>query len=456
MKRYDALIIGSGQASTPLATFLAGQGKKVAVAEGEHIGGSCINYGCSPTKTIVASARVAYLARRGADYGVQTGEIAIDFEKVMARQRAVVQQFRRSGESKLRASGVDVIRAYASFEAPKRVRAGDETIEAEHIYINTGTRAIVPDIPGLQDVPFLNEHRILELNTLPDHLIILGGGYIGCEYGQAFRRLGSKVTIIDRGDQLLKREDNDISAWVKKILEDEGVEVILNSRVSEVKCSEGKTIVTVKLADGTTRDITGSHLMVAIGRVPATDRLALDQAGIETDDRGYIRVDDHLQTNVPGVWALGDVNGHGAFTHTSYDDYEIIRDNLEGGDLRLSRRIVTYGVFTDPPLGRVGMSEKEVRQSGRSALIATMPMKSVSRAIEMDETGGMMKVLVDAETKKWLGAAIIGVHGDEALQVITGQMYADAPYTVLRRAVLIHPTVAELLPTLLSRLEPLA
>jgi pyruvate/2-oxoglutarate dehydrogenase complex dihydrolipoamide dehydrogenase (E3) component len=449
------LVIGSGQAAVPLAVYLKKQGKKVAIVEGAHIGGSCVNFGCSPTKTIIASARVAHLARRAGDYGVRTGDIDIDFSKVMERQQAIVHQFRGNNTKKMRQNDVELIHAYASFEDAHCICAGDEVFEAEHIYLNTGTQAVVPAIPGLQDVPFLDEQRILELTTLPEHLIILGGGYIGCEYAQAFRRLGSKVTMIDHGEQLLKREDEDIAGWVKKTLADEGVQIILKADVTEVSEQDGSPVVGVKFGNGRAQNMRGSHLMVAVGRTPNTERLTLDRAGIQTDARGYIKVDDHLRTNVPHIWALGDVNGRGAFTHTSYDDYTIIRDNLEGGSLSVSRRILAYGVFTDPPLARIGMNEKAVRASGRKALIGTMPMKSVSRAIEMDETRGMIKVLIDAETEQWLGAAIVGIGGDEALQVILGQMYAQAPYTVLRHTVFIHPTIAELLPTLLSKLQPL-
>lgn len=452
--RYDAIIIGSGQAGTPLAKALADKGWKVAVAEGQHVGGTCINYGCTPTKTLIASARVAHLARRGADYGVHTGAVSVDFARVMERQKNVVRQFRSGSERRLSHDNITLYRDYAQFEAPKRVRVGDDVIEAERIYINTGARPVAPSLSRLDTVPYLDNHSILDLDILPEHLVIIGGGYIGLEYAQAFRRFGSAVTIIERSQQIMGREDTDIAQAAVCILENEGIQIFTQAETQQVEKRGSSIAVTVE-RDGQTQVVTGSHLLVAVGRRPNSDRLNLEKAGVHVDDRGYITVDDHLQTNVPGIWALGDVNGRGAFTHTSYNDFEIVLDNLNGGVRKLSDRIPTYAVYMDPPLGRVGMSEQEVRQSGRKALMAVMPMEHVARAIERGETQGLMKVLVDAETEQILGAAIFGIEGDEAIHTFTDLMYANASYTAMKNAVHIHPTVTELLPTLLGYLQPL-
>ncbi len=453
--RYDAIIIGSGQAGFPLAGALTDKGWTVALAERGYIGGTCINYGCSPTKTIVASARAAHLARRGADFGVQTGPVHIDFDTVMQRQAAIVEQFR--GGLVKRLEGIDNLAIYreeARFEGPHAVRVGDEVIEGERIFINTGARAYVPDIPGLDAVDYLDNAGMLRLDELPQHLLILGGGYIGLEFGQAFRRFGSDVTIIEAGPRLIGREDADISEAVRGILENEGVRVLTGAEATHVAQDGGRITVNIT-HNGDTCTVSGTHLLVAIGRRPNSDRLALEKAGIETRARGYIAVDDHLRTNVPHIYALGDVNGEGAFTHTSYNDYEIVLDNLNGGNRRLSDRHMTYALYIDPPLGRVGMTEQQVRAAGREALTGVMPMSDVSRAIERDETQGLMKVLVDANTKQFLGAALLGIGGDEIVHTITDLMYANAPYTVMQHAVHIHPTVSELLPTLLHKLKPL-
>lgn len=452
--KVDALIIGAGQAASPLARLLADKGQTVALAEGAHVGGSCVNYGCSPTKTIIASAKVAHQARRGAEYGVITGEVSIDIKRVLERAHDITLQMRRSNVRSLEKRNVAILRDFATFEDPHHVRVGDTLVEADRIYINTGVHGIVPNIPGIDDFPYLDEKRVLELEAVPEHLIILGGGYIGIEYSQALRRLGSHVTVIDPNPVILKREDEDISKLAQSILEEEGITFYLKSRVTRVEGGEGQVKLTLDM-DGSTLELEGSHLMLAVGRKPWTEPLALDKAGVETDAKGFIKVDDHLQTNVPHIYALGDVNGKGAFTHTSYDDFTIMADNMAGGDLTVSRRIPTYAVFMDPPLGRVGMSEKEVRESGRKALMATMKMSSVGRAREMAETKGMMKVLVDADTKRILGATLLGVTGDEVVNTIVGLMYADAPYTVLKNAVISHPTVAELLPTMMTQLKPL-
>lgn len=452
---YDAIIIGTGQAGFPLAGALTDKGWRVALAESSFFGGTCINYGCTPTKTIIASARAAYLARRGADFGVNTGPVSVDFARVMQRKDAVVERF-RSGIVEWM-EGIDNLTIYreeARFEGPNAVRVGDEVIEGERIYINTGARAFVPDIPGLDSVDYLDNVGMLRLTELPEHLLILGGGYIGLEFGQAFRRFGSAVTIIEAAPKLIRREDDDVAAGAQQILENEGVRVLLNATATRVDPANGGVRMTVEQG-GAEHTISGSHLLVAIGRRPNSDRLALDKAGVETRERGYIAVDDHLRTNVPHIWALGDVNGEGAFTHTSYNDHEIVLDNLNGGNRSLSDRHMTYALYIDPPLGRVGMTEAQVRADGRDALIATMPMSSVSRAIERDETQGFMKVLVDTNTKQFLGASMLGIEGDEIIHIFTDLMYAHAPYTVMQNAMHIHPTVSELLPTLLNGLKPL-
>ena len=453
--RYDAIIIGSGQAGVPLAGALAGRGWQVALVERGPLGGTCINTGCSPTKTIIASARAAHLARRGADLGVQPGPVSVDFARVMARKDEIVRRFRGGVEKRLQdKENVTIVRAEGRFEGPHRVRAGDHVLEAERIYINTGARAAAPPIPGLEEVPYLTNTTILDLTALPDHLVIIGGGYIGLEYAQAFRRFGSEVTIVERGPQIMGREDRDIAEEALKILRGEGIRALLDTETQRVARGANGIEIAVR-HNGAAETLAGSHLLVAAGRRPNSDQLSLDAAGIATDARGIITVDDHLQTNVPGIWALGDVNGRGAFTHTSYNDFEIVRDNLDGGTRALSDRIPTYAVYIDPPLGRVGMSEGQVREAGRKALIGVKPMAHIARAIERDETAGFIKVLVDAETKLFLGAAVFGIGGDEIVHTITDQMAAKAPYTVMQNTVHIHPTVSELIPTLLGELKPL-
>jgi len=455
MTKYDAIIIGAGQAAPPLARDFVARGWKVALVEGAHLGGTCVNTGCSPTKTVVASARVAYMARRASDFGVHTGEIRVDFAKVMARQQAIVQQFRGGLEENLTSlDNLTIYRHFGVFESSKRVRVGDDVIESDRIYINTGARAFVPPIAGLDTVDYLDNVSILQLTALPKHLVIIGGGYIGLEYAQAFRRLGSEVTVIELGDQIMGREDADIVQEALRILTDEGLDIRLKTKTTRVEATPNGVRLFIE-TDGVASQVEGSHLLVAIGRKPNSDKLGLDKAGVETDKRGYIVVDDHLQTNVDGIWAVGDVNGRGAFTHTSWNDHEIIVDQLNGGQRKVSDRISVYGVYIDPPLGRVGMSEQEVRESGRKALIGIKPMSHIARALERDETYGLMKVLIDAETGLFLGAAIFGIGGDEIVHSIVDLMYAKAPYTVMKNAVHVHPTVSELIPTLLGELEPL-
>jgi pyruvate/2-oxoglutarate dehydrogenase complex dihydrolipoamide dehydrogenase (E3) component len=414
-----------------------------------------VNYGCTPTKTLVASARVAHLARRAADYGVDTGDVQVDFARVMARKDAVVERFRDGLEKSLQDTpNITLIYSEAQFENANAVRAGDNVLEAEQIYINTGARAVLPNLPGLDSVPTLDNKTILQLKALPEHLILLGGGVISLEYAQIFRRFGSRVTILQRGGRLLDREDDDVSDGIRAVLEREGITVLVNAVVKQVSGREGEITVAAE-TDGTQRELHGTHLMVNAGRAPNTETLALERAGVRTDKRGYIAVDDHLCTNVPHIRALGDVNGKGAFTHTSYTEADIVLDNLNGGTRSLAGRVMAYAVYTDPPIGRVGMSLREARESGRSVLAATMPMSHVSRAIERDETDGLMRVLVDADTQRFLGATIFGIEGDEIIHTIVDLMNADAPCTVLRNAMHIHPTVSELLPTLVGELQPL-
>lgn len=455
--RYDAIVIGTGQAGAPLASRLSDEGFKTAVIERKHPGGTCVNTGCIPTKTLVASARVAHLARRAAEYGVTLGgPVGIDMKRVNARMKEVALAS-RDGVTRWM-EGIEngrFHRGHARFEGPRRVRVGDEVLEAERIFINTGGRALIPDLPGLAEVPYLTNSSMMEVDFLPEHLIVVGGSYIGLEFAQMYRRFGSRVTVIEQADRLIAREDEEVSDGVREILEGEGIEIRRNAACIEVARAGNGVAIGLDCADGAPR-LSGSHLLLAVGRRPNTDDLGLEAAGIETDRRGFIKVDDRLRTNVPGIWAMGDVNGRGAFTHTSYNDYEIIAANLfENRARSVGERIACYGLFIDPPLGRVGLTEREVRASGVPALKATLAMKRVGRAREWSETQGFMTVIVGAESKRILGAAILGMGGDEVVHALLDVMYADAPYTVVQEAMHIHPTVAEYLPTLLGNLEPL-
>jgi pyruvate/2-oxoglutarate dehydrogenase complex dihydrolipoamide dehydrogenase (E3) component len=454
-RRFDAIVIGTGQAGPTLTRRLAGAAMKTAVIERKLFGGTCVNTGCTPTKTLVASARAAYMARRAADYGVVIeGSVAVDMERVKARKDEVAGASNKGVESWLK--GMDnstVFEGHARFEAPHRIRVNDEVLEAEKIFLNVGGRARIPD--GFEHVDYLTNTGMMDLDLLPEHLVIVGGGYVALEFGQMYRRFGSRVTIVERGPRLLKNEDEDISDAVKEILEKEGVQIRLEANCLRGRNDGSEVVVEVDCVEGD-QEVRGSHLLLAAGRVPNTDDLGLDAAGIETDERGYIKVDDQLRTNVEGVWALGDANGEGAFTHTSYNDFEIVAANLFDDDpRRVTDRIVTYGLFIDPPLARVGMTERQVKASGRKALRGFRPMRKVSRAKEKGETQGFMKIFVDAETEEILGAAILGVGGDEAIHCITDVMYAKKPYTVISRAVHIHPTVSELIPTMLQGLRPM-
>jgi pyruvate/2-oxoglutarate dehydrogenase complex dihydrolipoamide dehydrogenase (E3) component len=457
MKKFDAIIIGTGQAGPSLSARLADAGMKVAVIERKLFGGTCVNTGCIPTKTLVASARAAYMARRAADFGVMINTaIAMDMKKVKERKDDVVGRSNHEvPEWMAKMPNLTVFKAHARFEGPRTVSVGDEKLEANKIFINVGARAFVPPMPGLDDVDYFTNSSMMQVDYLPEHLIIIGGSYIGLEFGQMYRRFGSQVTIVERGSRLIKRDDEDVSQAVKKILEKEGINIRLNAECMAADKLGDKLQVKLDCEKGD-KAVTGSHLLLAVGRVPNTHDLGLDKAGIDIDARGYIRVDDQLRTNVSGVWALGDCNGQGAFTHTSYNDFEIVAANLlEDDPRRISDRILCYGLYIDPPLGRVGMTEAQVRQSGRKALIGKRPMANIGRAIEKGETQGFMKILVDAESKEILGASILGVGGDEAIHSILDIMYTKSPYTVIQRAMHIHPTVSELIPTVLGDLKPL-
>jgi len=457
MSDYDAIVIGAGQSGPALARRLVAAGQRVAFAERKLFGGTCVNTGCTPTKTLVASAYAVFLARRAGDYGVTVGgPIGVDMKAVKARKDAIVEPSRKGVERSLKTlKGCTVHEGHARFSGPKEVKVGNETLKADRIFINVGGRAVVPSIPGLDQVPYLTNSSMMDVDFLPPHLIVLGGSYIGLEFAQIYRRFGSEVTVIELAPRLIPREDEDVSQAVAGFLQDEGIDIRVDSKVVGAE-KKGNDLVVSIATEGKQSQVAGSHLLLAIGRRPNTDDLGLDQAGIAIDPRGYIEVDDQLRTNVPGVWALGDCNGRGAFTHTSWNDFEIVAANLLDNDpRRVSDRITAYALYTDPPLGRAGMTEAEVRKSGRPALMATMAMEDVSRAYEKGETNGFMKILVDQETKQILGASLLGVSGDEVVHCILDVMYAKAPSTVLRRAMHIHPTVSEFIPTMLEDLVPL-
>ena len=455
--RFDAIIIGTGQSGPSLAARMTREGMKTAIIERNLFGGTCVNVGCIPTKTLVASARTAHVARRAAEYGVTIeGSIAVDMAAVKARKDAVVRQSNEGVTNWLKGmDNLSVFEGHGRLESPTSVRVNGELLEAERIILDVGGRARVPDMPGVHEVDYLTNSSMMEVDFLPEHLIVIGGSYIGLEFAQMYRRLGSRVTVVEMGDRLIARDDGDVSDTVKEILEAEGIDVRLAAECVALANRDGQVAVTVQ-CEPAPEEVVGSHVLLAVGRVPNTDDLGLDKAGVETDPRGFIPVDDQLRTNVPGIWAIGDVNGRGAFTHTSFNDYEILAANLFDNDpRRVSDRITAYGLYIDPPLGRVGLTEREVRESGRKALIGKMMMARVGRARERGETQGFMKILVDAETHRILGAAILGIGGDEIVHSLLDVMYADAPYTVIQRAMHIHPTVTELIPTLLGDLKPL-
>jgi pyruvate/2-oxoglutarate dehydrogenase complex dihydrolipoamide dehydrogenase (E3) component len=456
-EHFNAFVIGSGQSGPSLAARFSKEGLRVAVIERKHFGGTCVNDGCIPTKTLVASAYVAHMARRAGDYGIEiSGAASVDMRRVKARKDEIVTQSRNVVTRWMEGlPNTTVYRGHARFAGRKAVKVNNELLSADKIIINTGGRATVPEIPGLDSVPYFTNSSMMEVDFLPEHLLIIGGSYIGLEFAQVYRRFGARVTVVEMADRLIPREDPDISDAVREILESEGIDVRLNAKCLAVEKDGNRIAMKLDCLDGAPR-IRGTHLLMAVGRRPNTDDLGLDVAGIETDSKGYIVVDDQCRTNVDGVWAIGDVNGRGAFTHTSYNDFEIVAANLFDNDpRRISDRIACYGLFVDPPLGRVGMTEREVREKGIKALAAKRMMTSVGRARERGETKGFMKVVVDARSNHILGAAILGISGDEVVQAFLDVMASRQPYTAVSRTMHIHPTVAEYLPTLLNDLKPL-
>jgi pyruvate/2-oxoglutarate dehydrogenase complex dihydrolipoamide dehydrogenase (E3) component len=457
-KNFDAIVIGTGQSGPFLAVRMAAAGQRVAIIERGRFGGTCVNTGCIPTKTLVASAYNAHMVRRAADFGVQVaGTARVDMKRVKARKDEITGKSRSGLESWLKNTpNCTVYQGHARFESAKEVVVGEELLTAPQIFINVGGRAAIPSIPGVANTPYLTNSTLLDLDVLPRHLIIVGGGYVGLEFGQIFRRFGSDVTIIERASRLIAHEDEDVSAEVRAILEREGVEVRLNATCIELaRHGDEEVGVHLDCTEGTP-DVVGSHLLLAMGRTLNTDDLGLEKSGVTRDDRGHILVDNQLRTNVPGIWALGDCNGRGGFTHTSYNDFEIVAANLLDHEPRsVTDRIKAYNVYLDPPLGRAAMTKRDARASGRRVLKGSRPMTRVGRAVEKGESQGFMEVLVDADSKQILGATILGTGGDEAIHCILDMMYAGAPYTVMQRAMHIHPTVSELIPTLLDELQPL-
>lgn len=461
--KYDAIVVGGGQAGPPLAAFFANQGQSVALIEGYKIGGSCVNYGCTPTKALRAAARVAHQARRSSDYGIHTGNIVVDFAQVMARVHSIVAESRDGLTEWLESiDNLAIYWDYAAFIGTEnglhQMQVGDETIEAKRVYLNVGTRATVPPVAGLADVDYLDNVRLIEgLQSVPDHLLILGGGYIGIEMGQIFRRFGSEVTIIERSAHVVSREDDDVAQEIERMFTDAGITLLTNHTAK--RTTQNETGITLYLEDGASGEnkaITGSHLLVAAGRIPNTDKLNLDKVGVEMDEEGYIPTNGKLETNVPGIYALGDINGRGAFTHTSYHDFEIVRDNYQGAERSADDRPLAYAMFTDPPLGHVGMHEREARESGRDVLMMRHYAKNVSRAKEDGELDGLVKIIVDAQTEEILGATTLIMQGDDVVQVVSNFMAAGGSYKAMQRALPIHPTISEFFPTWLGMLEPLA
>ena len=458
-QQYDAIIIGSGQAGTPLSTASAKAGMRTALIERTHVGGTCVNEGCTPTKTMVASGRVAYLARRAADYGVHTGPISIDLQKVRERKRNIVDRFRNGSQAGIeKTANLELIFGEASFSGPKtvnvRLQDGSErSLSGQRIFINAGTRAGRPKLDGLDAVPFLDNISIMELAAVPDRLLILGGGYIGLEFGQLFRRFGSGVTIIQSANQLLRREDPDVADEVTKILHQDGIEIVLNAQATRVDQSSGEILMQIQ-SSGNSKTLAGSHLLVATGRVPNSDTLNLGAVRVRTDEHGFIEVNDRLETTAEGIYALGDIKGGPAFTHISYDDFRIVRANLiEKKSASTKGRQVPYCLFIDPQLGRVGLTESEARAQGRKIHVAKLPMTSVARALEVDETRGFMKAIVDADSNQILGAAVLGIEGGEVMSVLETAMMGKLPYTALRDATYAHPTLSESLNNLFMAMD---
>jgi len=455
-QQFDAVVVGAGQAGPSLAERLGKSGRKVAVIERKLVGGTCVNTGCIPTKTMVASAYAAQMARRAEEYGVHHGgNVRIDMEQVWKRTRGISERSRGNVESWLDGMpNVTLLRGHAMFESPRTLRVGDTVIEANEFFLNVGGRAVVPDFPGVDTVPYLTNVGMMDLRELPRHLIVVGGSYIGLEFGQMFRRFGADVTIVERSERFLPREDPEVSAAIVEILQRDGITLHLGAECIELQGQAGDVGIVAKCAEPR-MEVRGTHLLLAVGRRPNTDMLGLDKAGVATDEHGYIMVDDACRTNVEGIWAMGDCNGKGAFTHTSYNDYEIVAANvLDNEPRKISDRIVTYALFIDPPLARAGLTEQEALRKGHDVRVGVRPMARVGRAIERGETQGFMKVIVDGKSNQLLGAAILGVNGDEAIHCLLDTMYAKAPYQTVTHAVHIHPTVAELIPTTLQDLKP--
>jgi pyruvate/2-oxoglutarate dehydrogenase complex dihydrolipoamide dehydrogenase (E3) component len=455
MSRYDAIVLGSGQAGNPLSQKLAGHGWSVALVEKDHLGGTCVNTGCTPTKTMIASAQVAHYARQAARWGVRTGEVSVDLPRIVIRKDEVVTHWRSGLEQKVQQrTSLHLYRGRGRFLDKHRVRVGDQVLESERIFIDTGARPSIPRIEGLDQAGFLTNESIMQVTDLPEHLLVLGGGYVGLEFGQMFRRFGSGVTVVDFAEQVLPHEDADVARELQQALEAEGIRFVLKARTTRAERDDGQVVLRLEDGEGA-ESVRGSHLLVATGRRPNTDDLGLEAAGVQTTTQGFIPVNGRLETNVPGIWALGDVNGGPAFTHIAYNDYQIVSANLiEGKDLTTANRLVPYAVFTDPQLGRVGLTEKEARATGRQLKIGKIPMAWVARAVERAETAGLMKLVVDAETDRILGAAILSSEGGELVQILEFVMRAGAPYTLLKGAVYIHPTLAEGFWTLMEEVKP--
>ncbi len=454
---FDALVIGTGQAGPALAARLAGAGMKVAVVEKHKFGGTCVNDGCTPTKAMVASAYAAHLARRAADYGVLIeGKPRVDMARVKARKDAIVAKSSQGVEKWMEGlKGAKVYRGHARFTGPSTVQVNSENLTADKIFLDVGGRPLLPKMPGLDSVPYLTNVTMMELDFVPEHLIVVGGSYIGLEFGQMLRRFGARVTVVEMGPRLIAREDEDVSQAVREIFEAEGIEVRVNAECLSVRKETGGLSIGLDCKDGAERE-RGSHLLLAVGRVPNTDELGLDAAGIQTDQRGYIEVDEALRTSNPRVWALGDCNGKGAFTHTAYNDYEIVADNLlSNAGRKVTDRVPVYALYTDPPLGRIGLSESEIKEKGIQALVGKRPMTRVARAVEKGETQGFLKIHVEAGSRRILGAALLGTGADEAVHSLIDAAYARLPYPDFQRRVRIHPNVSELLPTVLEDLRPL-
>ena len=459
-EHYDAVIIGAGQAGVPLSSALADNGWKTAIVESKHVGGSCVNEGCTPTKTMIASARVVYLARRANDYGVQTGKVSVDMARVRQRKRDIVKSFRQGNRGRIENADVTLLMGEATFIGPKtlQVRLNDEArirqLSADKVFINIGARPRIPELPGLEGLPYLNSTSIMEVDIVPERLLVIGGGYVGVEFGQAFRRFGSQVTIIQRGEQLLSREDSDVADKVADILRQDGIDILLGAHPTQVERSQkGSVRLSVDGPEGE-QVVSGSHVLVAAGRVPNTDRLNLEVTGVQTDDGAYIQVNERLETNVAGIYAMGDAKGGPAFTHISYDDFRVLRTNLlEQGNATIKDRLVPYAVFMDPQLGRVGLSEQQAREKGLNIRVAELPMEYVARALETDETRGFMKAIVDADSDQILGCAILGVQGGEIMGLLQMAMMGKLPYTALRDGVFAHPTLTESLNSLFAAVD---